>query len=126
MAETPAALMRRCAEQLRQAAAAMRTELDENDYWRSDGRSHDERYALGVEEALGGTAGTYAARFTPGRLDLMAASWDAIAAEMDDYPAVHVPGGIGIALYPDIPSEVWTAAYRAVEAYLKADGGDRG
>lgn len=48
----------------------------------------------------------------------VADAWTALAAEMADYPAVRVKGGIGIAYRPEEPSAVWTATYNAARAYL--------
>lgn len=122
MDETPADLMRRAAQQLRADAAAIRTELDTNPYWRAPGRDHDERYRLGVAEGLGGVGGDYAAQFTPALADLLADAWEAEASDMANYPAVLLPGGVGITYYADEPNPVWTAAYRAANAFLVTAG----
>jgi hypothetical protein len=42
----------------------------------------------------------------------------ALADEMADYPAVHVPNGVSIESKPNQPSAVWTAAHRFAAGYL--------
>lgn len=122
MGETPADLMRRAAQQLRADAVAMRAELDANPYWRKPGAGHDERYRLGITEGLGGVGGDYAAQFTPSLAEFLADSWEAEANDMADYPAVLLSGGVGITYYADEPNPVWTAAYRAANAFLVSAG----
>lgn len=56
---------------------------------------------------------------TPSWLYSLADSWDALAAEMADYPAVVLPsGGVGIASRPAEPSLLWTRTFNAACAYL--------
>jgi hypothetical protein len=60
----------------------------------------------------------YIAALHPTVVLRVADSWFALADEMADYPAVHVPLGIGIASRPEQPSTVWTHTYNAAVAYL--------
>jgi hypothetical protein len=55
---------------------------------------------------------------TPPLLPSLGALLMALGDEMADYPAVHVPNGIGIESRPNQPSAVWTAAHRVATNYL--------
>lgn len=118
---TPAQAMRAAAARLRQDIDTVRAELDRAEDWPAN-PSYADRWRLGVEDGLGGPAGEFAGRFTPALADLLADTFDALASEMHDYPAVYVEDGVGLESWKSEPDPAWTAAHRVAQAYLAAAG----
>jgi hypothetical protein len=55
----------------------------------------------------------------PSAANAFADTLRALAADMDDYPAVLLPdGGVGIESRPGQPSALWTAAHDAARCHL--------
>ncbi len=129
MPESPADTIRRAATLMRERAMAATSggwesiTLPEWDFYevRADqsppGRPRTEYRWVGsyIHERADAE---YIAALHPTVVLRVADSWVALAEEMADYPAVHVPLGIGIASRPEEPSTLWTHTYNAAVAYL--------
>lgn len=114
MSELSHATLRRAAAKMRSLVNDLREDLASNDYWACDHpeATEDEIYAYGVDEGLGGEAGSFAASWTPS-VALAVANWlDALAAGPEE-----LRGILGVWSAPTSDPE-WEAAMRTARAYL--------
>lgn len=113
MAESPAALITRAAELMRERAMAVLAQAGGDPWWNAVGETP------ALEDHLSREDAEHLAAFSPPMALRLADSWLALAAEMADYPAVLVPLGVGIAYRPGEPSSLWTHTYNAPLEYLR-------
>lgn len=114
MPEFPAITMRVAAKRIRRAVADARADLATNDYWSSGCANEAERWAGGVENGLGGPAGTLAGMLTPDAVEAVADWLDATAARAEELRDI-----LGRWSTPDDDPE-WNAAVATARA-LRGD-----
>lgn len=119
MPEFPAVTMRQAAARIRRAVADARDDLTTNDYWACDdpGVTEAEVWTSGVENGLGGDAGTLAGMLTPDAAEAVADWLDATAARAEELREI-----LGVWSAPaDDPG--WNAAVATARALRGDDDG---
>lgn len=113
MAESPSAVLRATAAEIRADVATMHSEMGSNTYWRSGEPDPDRVYTLGVENGLGGAAGVLAGRFTPG-VALAVADLLSTAADVYDFCQAR--------RYPEPRGDLYLAALELCRVYNNRAG----